>query len=148
MATHDLIRNIKHAQAINPATITATTNGIVIDSQGYRSLTFIINVGIFVDFTATNKWTFTVEESDASDGTGMAEIASGNYLAAYKGTTSGWDRICDAAADDESTFAIGVIISLKRYYRLVLTEGGTVSAIVGAEAVLGHPIDAPVGATV
>ena len=140
----DMIHHSKVKDAIAANTITATTNGITIDTQGFESLMFVIDVGAFVDFTATNKWTFTVEEGDVADASDMAAIAAADYLASYRDGTSGWDRICDAAADDVLAYAIGVRMNAKRYKRLVLTEAGTVSAIVAAMAILDHARHMPV----
>lgn len=144
---NELGHNVQQKSAILPATITATTNGLAIDMQGYESIAFLIAVGAFVDFTGTNKWTFSVEEGDASDSSDMAAIAAADYILSKRVDGSTWDRICDAATDDDESYLIAVKASLKRYRRLVLTEGGTVSAIGGAVAILGHPRHAPAGET-
>ena len=141
----DLVNNTKVVQALKPATITASTNGIVIDLQGFESLMFNIGVGTpAAPFDGTNKFTWTVEEGDNSDGSGMAGIAAGDYIASrQEGTT--WDRILDATADKDKAYQIGVTMGVKRYRRIVVTEAGTVSCILSVDAVLGTPRHAPAG---
>jgi hypothetical protein len=143
----DDVHNHKVLPAILPATITGSTDGIVIDTAGYESLTFDILAGAFSTFTGSNKWTFKVQEGAIAEGTDMADIAAADYLGSYKGATAGWDKVMDAADDDDMAFSIGVRINTMRYKRLVLTEAGTVSAIVAATARLGHPRHLPVGNT-
>lgn len=140
----DLAHNVKVVQALANQQYSATTNGDIIDSKGYESLTFIISVGNNFAFDGSNYLTFTVQEGDDSGLSDAAGIASGNYLAPQKNGAT-WDRVLDATADGDAAFLIGVTLSAKRYYRLVMTETGTVtSAEVGAVAELGHPRHAPV----
>lgn len=145
--SRDLIHNVRATQAMNPITYSATTNGTTVDTQGFESLTFVLAVGTNGGnaFSTTDKVTFTVEEGDQSDASDMAAIATGDYLAAERQDGTTWDRILDAAGDDQEMYSIGVQLNTKRYKRVVATEAGTVSAvIIGAVALLGHPHHAPV----
>lgn len=135
---NDLIHNQKVLRALNPVTLSATTNGLVVDTADGAALMFSINVGTFATFTGTDKLTVKVQEGDLADASDMADIAAADYLDSYVGNVVGWDRIMDGATDDEQIFAIGVRMSSKRYRRLVFTEGGTVSVIISAEAHLGR----------
>lgn len=142
----NLMQSIKAISALDAVALSATTNGIAIDTQGYESLVFTINVGDFATFSGSNLLTFTVEESDAS-GSGFAAIAAGQYLDARNEAGAAWDRIMDAAGDDEQAFMIGVEVRTKRYLRLVVTETGTVSVPISATAILGDARHAPAGVT-
>lgn len=143
----NLMERIKGVSALDAVSFTGSTNGIVIDTQGFESLVFTINVGDFATFTGSNKIAFTVEESDASDGSGMAEIASGAYLDARNEAGAAWDKILDGSTDDEQAYMIGVEVRTKRYLRLVSTETGTVVCPLSATAILGDPRHAPAGVT-
>lgn len=143
MTVHDL----KQVTALMPQTLAATTNGAVIDTQGFAELTFLIGIGDFATFDGTNNLTWKVQEGDAADGTGMADIAAGDYLASRYESGAAWDRINDAAADDEEHFAIGVRLGTKRYRRLVVTEAGIVSVPASAVAVLTRARHAPEATT-
>lgn len=145
--SRDLIHNVKATQGWNPITFSATTTGTTVDTQGFESFAFAIEVGTNGGnaFSGTDKVTFTVEEGDESDASDMAAIAAGDYLAAERGDGTTWDRILDATADDQEVYRIGVQLNTKRYKRLIGTEAGTVSAvIIGAVALLGHAHHAPV----
>jgi hypothetical protein len=76
-----------------------------------------------------------------------ANIATADYLDARNEAGAAWDRIMDAAADDEQAYLIGVAVNTKRYKRIVITEGGTVSVPISATAILGHPRHAPANVT-
>ncbi len=143
----DLVNNTKVVQALKGATITATTNGLVVDMQGYESLMFNVNVGTpAAAFDGTNNLTFKVQEGDDSGLSDAADIPAADYIASrQEGTT--WDRILDATADKDKSYQIGVKKSVKRHRRIVVTEAGTVSVILAVDAVLGSPRHAPAGVT-
>jgi hypothetical protein len=145
----DLGRNIKQVTALAAATLAATGNGLVIDTQGFESLAFLITIGDFVTFDGTNNLTWKVQKGAASDGSDAADIAAAEYLENRYESGAAWaDRKNDAAADDEETFLIGVRLDgSARYYRLVVTEAGTVSVPASAVALLGSPRHAPATAT-
>ena len=142
--SRDLVHNVKQISALDAATIAATTNGLVVDTQGFESLTFLLNIGAFT-FSGINNLTIKVQEGDQSDGSDMADIASGDYLDGYNEAGAIWDKLLNAAGEDGQAYRIGVRMSQKRYRRLVITEAGTVSVIMSATAVLGHPHHAPAG---
>src|SRR5262245_21236439 len=123
----DLIHNVKSVPALASAVLTSFGAGIAIDTAGYESLAFSINVGAFNTFTVTDKLTVKVQESDTTTDGDFTDIAAADYLGAYKEGTSGWDKIMDGADDDGAGFSIGVRLNTKRYKRLHFTEGGTVS---------------------
>jgi len=143
----NLMQEVKAISALDAVVLSATTNGLVIDTQGYESLVFTINVGDFVTFDGTNKLTFTVQEGDQSNLSDAAEIAAGAYLDARNEAGAAWDKILDGATDDEQAYMIGVEVRTKRYLRIVVTEGGIVSVPISATAVLGHARHQPAGVT-
>lgn len=128
--------------ALVPATHTAAlVSGEVIDTTGYESLEFGIAVGAFTTFASGTSWFWEVLEGDVADGSDMAVIPAGDYIGAKTAAGAAWDRYCDAAADDDTTFSIGVLLpgaARKRYRLLRIDETGTVSAIAGAVAKLGN----------
>jgi hypothetical protein len=145
--SEDLVHQIKPKTAILAATLTATGNGIVIDTSGYESLTFLIQVGDFATFDGTNYLTFKVQEGDLADGSDMADVSADDYIGGASESDVAWDRVFNAAAEDEETYKLGVRMNTKRYKRLVVTEAGTVSVILAAIALLDHPRHQPAGAT-
>jgi hypothetical protein len=147
----DLAHNITATLAMAAEDFSATTNGTVINTAGYESLTFIINVGANTGnaFDATHNITFTVQkDSVVGFGTPTTLTAATGYLVAKTSANATWDRILDAAADDEQVYTIGVNLDDpdNGFYRLVATEAGTVSTVdLYAEAILAHPIHAALG---
>ncbi len=143
----NLSQIVKQVSALDAVALAATTNGIVIDTQGFEQLGFAINVGDFATFDGTNKLTWKVQEGEQSDGSDMADIAAADYLASRNEAGAAWDRIMDGATDDEQAYWIGVALNQKRYRRLVVTEGGIVSVPCSATALLAKPRHAPVATT-
>ena len=143
----NFMQDFKAISALDAVSLTATTNGIVIDTQGYESLAFTLNVGDFVTFDGTNNLTITVQEGDASNLSDAANIAAADYLDARNEAGAVWDRLLNAAAEDEQAYLIGVVVNTKRYKRIVITEAGIVTVPISATALLGHPRHAPAGVT-
>lgn len=139
--------DVKQVSGLVAVALSATTNGLVVDTQGFESLTFILNVGDFVTFDGTNNLTVTVEESDASDGTGMAAVAAGDYLVARNEAGVTWDRLLNAAAEDEESYILEVKLNQKRYKRIVVTEAGIVVVPMSVTAVLGLARHKPAAVT-
>jgi len=132
--------DVKQVSAVTQGAITlsATTNGPTIDTQGHESLAFLIAVGDFVTFDGTNNLAIKVQEGDQSDGSDAADIAAADYLTARNEAGAAWDRLLNAAAEDEESYVLGVKLGTKRYRRLVITEAGIVSVVFAAVAVLGR----------
>lgn len=136
--------DVKFTPALVAVTLAATTNGLVIDTFGHEGLTFEVNTGIFA-YDGTNNLTFTVEESDASDGTGMVAVATGDYLDPRTQAGAVWDRLLNATGEDAKVYELGLKLNQKRYKRIVITEAGTVSVVISATAVLSRARHAPAG---
>jgi hypothetical protein len=142
-----LMQDIKAISALDAVALSATTNGIVIDTQGYESLAFTINVGDFATFDGTNNLTITVQEGDASNLSDAANIPTADYLDARNEAGAAWDRLLNGSTEDEQAYIIGVAVNTKRYKRIVVTEAGIVSVPISATAILGHPRHAPANVT-
>lgn len=130
----DLHSFIKAVFCIEPAVHTAaTTNGASIDMSqdgGYESLEYIVTVGAAID----GDFEVSCEESD--DNSVWTAVPSDEVL--------GTNPVVIVTAHTDSVARIGSI-GKKRYQRCVLTETATNTAgIVGVNAVLGNPKEAPV----
>lgn len=129
----DLHNNIDDRVALNIQAISTdtTTNGVIIDTAGYESIEFVIQTGTVTDGTYT-----PLLQEDTAVGFGTATtVATADTLGSLTALT---------AADDNVTLRIGCVPK-KRYVRLsIVSASTTTGATLGAVAILGHPIDAPV----
>ena len=145
---HEAYHNMTVKTALPNNAVSATANGSTIDTAGYYSMQFVVNVGTNAGnaFSGTDSLTFKVQEGDLADASDMADIAAGDYLGSKREDGTSWDRVLNATADDQEAYMIGIRLgNTKHYRRLVMTEAGTVSAVnVGALALLTHPTSAPV----
>lgn len=130
----DMHHNVKVVPALSSVSVTATGNGLTVDTKGFLSAELIVNTGIFA-FTGTEKVSIKLQHGDADDLSDAVDVPAEFLLGA--------DIVLDNAADDVSTFRQGYI-GHKRYIREVHTIVGTVAAPIGMEFVLGHPVDMPV----
>lgn len=138
----DLGNNIKQVTTLVPVALAATTEGVTVDTQGYESLAFLISVGEFT-FTAANALTWKVQKGDTT--TPATDLAASEYTVSRREDGAAWGRVQnDVAADKNQTFTLGIRKdSSKRYYRIHVTEAGTVSVLAAAVALLGNPRHAP-----
>lgn len=132
----DLFNNITVARAISPVSVSDNTAqvGVIIDRQGYNSLTFAIALGSLADADAT--FAVTIDHGDNSALSDAAAVPAADLLgtAALAGFTF---------ADDNATRKIGYR-GAKRYVRLTITPSGNASAaLIAAVALLSHPHTAP-----
>lgn len=137
----ELYHNAKTVKAVNPATITATANGLSIDLQGFHQLMFVLSIGAVSAADGSNYLTFTVEEAD-DNGSG----APGSWAAAADSTNRflGSAPVLNDTAQANTVIKFGVSQIQKRWIRLVYTETGTFSALFGVVAILGQAENAPV----
>lgn len=132
--TQDLYNNLKVAKALTPVATTGTGNGTTVDTKGYQSIMFAVNIGAVSAADVSNYLTFSIEESD-TDFSGAA-VTDTNRI---QGTL----LVINDTALANTVAKFGLTQLQKRYVRLVVTETGTFSAIVGAIAILGSPMHAP-----
>jgi len=119
-----------HTSALNSVTLTSTTNGLTIDTQGFDKgwCTFVVNVGNAGGAGSTLD--ITVEES-ADPGMAGATTVAGAAFAQIE---------ADVSATFAKTVAGTVLVhGRQRYVRLVFTETGAISVPIGAAAVLTGP---------
>jgi len=130
MASQDLYNELKQINALDIQTISSdtTTNGDIIDTAGYESVTFIFQTGTVTD----GDYTVLIQDGDDSGLSDAAAVTDANLL----GTESGASFTADT--DDNKTSKIGYK-GVKRYVRFNIVSTNTSSgAVLGAVAILGH----------
>lgn len=130
----DLHSNMKAAVAINTTALSTatTTNGQSIDRNGFEALEFVIQSGAF------STGTFVPVVQDCDDNATWVNVADDFLLP--PGTTSEAQAAITAANQVKRIGYNGA----KRYARCNMVSSGTVSATIGAIAVLTSPTDSPV----
>jgi len=129
----DLHNNVDDRVALNIQAISTntTTAGAIIDTAGYESIEFVVQSGTITDGTYT-----VLLQEDTDSGLATATTVATDYTI---GTLPAF-----VATDDNVTKRIGCVPT-KRYVRLSLVSTGvTTGGTLGAVAVLGHPLQAPV----
>ncbi|HEY0960673.1 MAG TPA: hypothetical protein VGE05_15575 [Novosphingobium sp.] len=124
----DLYHDFKVTPAVASGSKSDAADGIVIDRQGFDSLTFLVNAGAI---TSAGDFSFKVMESDQA-GSGFAQAHDDDVLGDAPGTMVA-----------SSAYKLGYIGS-KRYVRLDVTKAGGTSIQMGAVALLGRPHLAPI----
>ena len=124
-----LEKNAFDVQAISSDT---TTNGDIIDTNGFESVCFVFQSGTLTDGT----YTPLIQDGDDSGLSDAAAVADADLV----GTEA---DAAFAATDDNEVRRIAYVGS-KRYVRFnVVSASTTTGGTVGAVAVLGHPLGAP-----
>jgi len=133
MSAFDMHHRVKQAVALQLAAISSntTTVGEIIDTQGFESLEFIVQVGTITD----GAYALLLEESDASNMSGATAVTAEETLGVLTGFV---------AADDDTAKRVGTI-GKKRFQRLSIVTTGVTTGVdfIGAVAVQGHPFTAP-----
>jgi hypothetical protein len=132
----DLFNSVHPVRCISPVSVADNTAqvGQIIDRKGYESLTFLIALGSLADADAT--FTVLLEEGDQANLSDAAAVADADLIGteALAGFTF---------ADDNEVRKLGYRGN-KRYARLTITPANNASAaLIGAIALLGHPMIAP-----
>jgi hypothetical protein len=132
----DLHDNIKIVNAITPQAVgtTGAANGklsAVIDRRGYRSVEFSYKSG--TSASAADTITPIIYESDTATTAGFTAVSDANLLGSEGAIT------LTAAAVKRVGYR-----GLKRYVGIRLYGTGTATAVVSADAILGHPDRVPV----
>ncbi len=135
--------NVKLNRAIDYAQITADKTGdVIIDTQGYDDIFFVIHVHSAAAADATNYLLAQVQEGDNSALSDAALVADGStYPTRYFGESPA-DRKIDDTGQANGFVVFGVRLH-KRYVRLNLAEVLTADVTLSATAVLGNPKVAP-----
>ncbi len=126
----DLHNNLSPTSAFNTRTINtnATTNGTIIDRQGFEALQFVLYSGTLTD----GSYTPVLEHGDAANLSDAASVPAADLLGTIAGATI-------AVTDDNAVKRVGYIGS-KRYVRLSVTSATvTTGGMLGALALRGYP---------
>ena len=123
---------IKFLVSLVPSSLSTSTNGDVVDTQGFGSAVLTVSAGDIDTSSGNETYVFSVEESE--DG------------------STGWSPIADASAEVTEDNEVKLIRleglntgSRKRYLRAVLTVGGTTPSIpCSAVFALGRAYNEPV----
>lgn len=132
MAKFDLKNNLHKVKAFNAAISTdTTTNGDIVDTKGYRSVTFLF----FCQARTDGTYTPQIQDGDDSSLSDAAAVAD-TYLIGTEAAAQ-----MDAANE---VFTIGYS-GPKRYVRPQIVSASTSSgATIVCVVLLGSPEDAPV----
>ena len=132
----DAAHNLHILRAIAPTSVADNTAqvGQIIDTKGFRSLTFAIATGAIADVDAT--FTVLVDHGDQANLADAAAVADADLIGLETQAGFQFD-------DDNETRKIGYVGS-KRYARLTITPVNNASAaLLSAIAILGNPQEAP-----
>lgn len=116
------------------ALASASVNGTAINVSDFGSLCFLISVGTFA-FDTTNKVTIQMQHSDTNVDGDFVNCATADV---YGGEGAGVVKTIDSALEDEALYPAHYLGN-KKFARIRLVVGGTVTAVVGIHAVQGHP---------
>lgn len=125
-----------HQMVVAPQTVTADVNSDSVDTQDLNSLGFVVAVGAF-SFTGTNRIDLQLQHSD--DNSVWTDVAQENI---YADTVAPIVKSLVATADQSKTHLVEYRGG-KRYVRLVLNVGGTVSVLASAVAISLDPEKMP-----
>ena len=143
MAIYDGKSGIKIDESLNAIVKDADTNCTGVDSQGFSSVTHVVNVGANgTTFSTTHKVEIELEHSD--DNVTFTDVTSNtDVVGGTVGTNGLWQTI-DADGDCNAVYAIGYVGG-KRYSRVVLNFSGThgTGTIFGVTGVKGRPLSGP-----
>lgn len=152
MAQKDIHNNVKFVNALNITAIASdtTTNGNIIDTEGFEGVEVVIKSGTITDGTYTPA---IYQSSDPTFATDVQQIVAPLLI----GTTNVVeplpsygspivDPIADVTfvtADGNKIARIGVL-NKKRYIRLsIVSTGVTTGGTFSADVLLGYPWHAP-----
>jgi len=143
MAMRDLKHSIAIDESLNAIVKSADTNCTAVDSQGFSSVTHVVNVGANgITFSSSNKVDIKLEDSD--DNSSFSAVTSNTHVVGATVDSNGIFQTIDADGDCNAVYAIGYVGG-KRYSRVVLDFSGThgTGTIFGVVGVKGHPLHGP-----
>jgi hypothetical protein len=126
MSVKDMKNNVVVSNAFDIQAIATdtTTSGDIIDTQGFDSVTFVVQSGAYTDGTYTVNIQVGDDSglSDAADATAVELIGTEPALSAANGTGR-----------------VGTLTN-KRYARMqIVSTSTTTGATIGGTVILGHP---------
>jgi hypothetical protein len=131
MSHLDMKNNVDVVNALDIQAISTdtTTNGDIIDTKDFQSITFVLQAGTLTDGT----YTVNIQVGDDSGLSDAADASADELI----GT--------EPALDTSNTTGRVGLITNKRYARLQVVSTSTTSGgTLGAVCVKGHPLVAPV----
>lgn len=136
MSSRDLHNNIYPKRAISPVSVSDNTAQVsqIIDTAGFESLEFVINIGSVADADTT--FAVLVEDGDQANLSDAAAVADAFLL--------GTEALAGFQFDDDNELRKIGYVGGKRYVRLTITPANNASAaLLSAVAILGNPRNAP-----
>jgi hypothetical protein len=127
---------MKALQVLAPISVSASTNTAGVNVSDYGSLSFLVNVAAFA-FDGTNKLSIILQESDEDVDASYAACTGDSMYDGAEDATTGTYKVLDSTDDQNSAHLIPYR-GHKKFARVRLLEAGTVAAIVGVTALLGH----------
>jgi len=119
----DFESRMKVDQVVDPAVITADTDGASVDLLGYEKVTFLALIGESGDsLSGSVKIELEVEDSD--DDSSFSDAADADLQTYVAGTNDGCFAVVDAAAEDDAVYKTTYKGS-SRYVRPVINVTGT-----------------------
>ncbi len=109
--------NINVLASLGPATLTASTDGTVVDTMGFDNLQAVIAAGTIDTHDTDETYAVKLQEGAESDGSDMADVAGSSV------TITESNQLKTIGVNGLGTG------SRKRYMRLVLTAAGTTPSI-------------------
>ena len=139
----DLKSNLAFDESLNAIVKDADTNCTAIDSQGFSSVTHIVNVGApGITFSSSNKIDIKLEDSD--DNSSFSAVTANTSVTGGTVDSNGIFQTIDANGDCNAVYAIGYVGG-KRYSRVVLNYSGThgTGTVIGVVGAKGFPLHGP-----
>lgn len=125
---------------LGTASVTLTTtdvNGSVVDTQGFNSLYFVVNVGANGGtLDGSNKVDFKLQHGDASNLSDATAVATVGESGGTTIDSNGVFATVDAGGEASAVYKVAYT-GIKRYVRVVSDVTGTISLPVAITAILG-----------
>lgn len=130
MASQDMHNNIDERIALNTQVIASdtTTAGVIIDTQGYESVEFIVQAGVVTAGDVTP----LLEDGDDSGLSDAAAVAADFRLGSL------------VLLDTSNTLTRFGYVGKKRYVKLSVVTANSANLTVGGTVILSNPRTAPV----
>lgn len=110
---------------------TTTSDGNIIDMQGWEALTFYVQTGTVTDAGTASGFSFEVQESDDTADANFTAVADADLIGSESDLT-----VTDDADDNKAVGSIGYR-GEKRYVRMTATGTTGTDAVVAVVAVKG-----------
>jgi hypothetical protein len=155
MTRRDGFSDFNFLQNIQSEALAATTTGTTIDTQGYNTTTFVLNLGRCSHVSTLSYWVWRVQHTDASalglGASDFANVASADVIREASGAvTSGIvqqiiaQTVATVSTQGSTKHIVGYVGSA-RYVRTILELVSTASILNAAvDVVQGLPSISPV----